>query len=168
MKKFLLFIMFIPSLVFAGGWTKTFVPADELLGETLSYHRYVYQDGEAAFVFRTDKSNQFSIHSPYVLDCKTYGGYSGYRTGCMFKVGLYDGEGQMLDSFEMFLGEWNNQCTVVGTFDCDVMSQPVGQQKKAKKIFNHLKSSDGYVRFVTNSYSHGRFDLRVYPIKVTE
>lgn len=164
MKNFLLFLALVPVALFAGEWSKQFVEADELLGNTTSYYKYVYQDGEKAFVFRTDKADQFYILSPNVLDCHNYSG----RVGCIVKVGLYDGNGKMVDSFDMFLGEWNNQCTAIGTFDCDFMSQPVGQQKKTRKIFKHLRGSDGYVRIVVDSYSHGLYDLRVTPLKIEE
>lgn len=159
MKKNLLFFALFPVTLFAGEWSKQFVEADELLGNTTSYYKYVFQEGEDAFVFRTDKADQFYILSPNVLDCHNYSG----RVGCMVKVGLYDGNGKMIESFDMFLGEKNNQCTAIGTFECGFMSQPVGQQKKTRKIFKHLRGSDGYVRIVVDSYSHGLYDLRVTP-----
>lgn len=162
MKKLLLSLAFIPVTLFAGEWSKQFVEADELLGNTDSYYQYVYQDGENAFMFRTDKSDQFSIVSQHVLN--TF--YDRGRTYCKVRVGLYDGNGKITDSFDMVLEVKNNQFTVVGTFDCDVMSQPVGQQKKTRKIFAHLRGLEGYVRFVADSYSHGLYDLRIPPIKI--
>ena len=120
MKKNLLFFALFPVTLFAGEWSKQFVEADELLGNTTSYYKYVFQEGEDAFVFRTDKADQFYILSPNVLDCHNYSG----RVGCMVKV---------------------------------------GQQKKTRKIFKHLRGSDGYVRIVVDSYSHGLYDLRVTP-----
>lgn len=161
-KTFVLLFAIIPVVLFAGEWSKQFVEADELLGNTTSYYKYAYQDDEKAFVFRTDKSDQFYIISPYVLDCHNYSG----RVGCIVKIGLYDSTGHMVESFEMFLGEMNNQCTAIGTFDCDIMSQPTGQQKKTRKIFKHLRGSDGYVRIVVDSYSHGLYDLRIPPMKI--
>lgn len=161
MKKFLLFFALLPVALFAGEWSKQFVEADELLGNTTSYYRYVFQEGEDAFVFRTDKPDQFSVVSQYVLD--TF--YDRGRTFCKVRVGLYDGSGKMTESFDMFLDVKNNQSTVIGTFDCDFMSQPTGQQKKTRKIFAHLRGSEGYVRIVADSYSHGLYDIRVTPLK---
>ena len=160
MKKLLLFIALIPAVLFAGEWNKQFFEADELLGNTTSYYQYEFQEGEYAFVFRTDKPDQFYIVGPQF---DTF--YDRGRSYCNVKVGLYDGNGKLVDSFDMCLGARNNLFTVVGTFDCDIMSQPVGQQKKTRKIFNHLRGSNGYVRIVTNTYAHGRYDLRVYPIE---
>ena len=160
MKKILLLAILLPVYLFAGEWTKTTVEPDELLGVTESYIKYVYSDGEKSFVFRTDKADHFYIVSPYVLDCHNYSG----RVGCIVKVGLYNGEGKMLDSFEMFLGEKNNQCTAIGTFECDFMSQPTGQQKKVRKIFKHLHGNDGHVRIVADSYSQGLYDIRIPPV----
>ena len=160
MKKILLFALLIPSCLFAGDWSKTTVEPDELLGVTQSYIKYSYIDGDMSFVFRTDKADHFYITSPHVLDCHNYNGL----VGCIVKVGLYDEQGKMLESFEMFLGEKNNQCTAIGTFECDIMSQPVGQQKKARKIFKHLHGNGGYVRIIADSYSHGLYDLRVPPV----
>lgn len=79
---------------------------------------------------------------------------------------MYDSNGHMIESFEMFLGEWDNQCMAIGTFDCDIMSQPVGQQKKTRKIFKHLRGTDGYVRIVVDTFSHGLYDLRITPLKI--
>lgn len=162
MKKLLLFFALFPVTLFAGEWSKQFVEADELLGNTTSYYQYAYQDGENAFIFRTDKSDQFSIVSRYVFDTFNDRG----RTYCKVRVGLYDGSGKMVESFDMVLDVKNNQFTVIGTFDCDFMSQPVGQQKKTRKIFAHLRGSEGYVRFVADSYSHGLYDLRIPPMKI--
>ena len=162
MKKLLLFLALIPVTLFAGEWSTQFVEADELLGNKNSYYQNVFQDEENAFLFRTDKADQFSLVSQYVLN--TF--YDRGRTYCKVRVGLYDGNGKMTDSFDMVLDVKNNQFTLVGTFDCDVMSQPVGQQKKARKIFAHLRGTEGYVRFVADTHSHGRYDLRVLPLKV--
>ena len=158
MKKILLFTLLIPSFLFAGEWTKDVVLPDELLGVTNSYTKYTYIDGGNTFVFRSDIPDQFYITSPYVLDCQTYG---GSRICLKVRIGLYDGEGRMIEKFEMYLEEKNNQCTAVGTFDCDFMSQPVGQRKNTRKILSHLKRSDGFVRIIADSYSHGLYDLRV-------
>jgi len=117
---------------------------------------------DKAFIIRTNKADQFSLLSPYVLDCFSDRG----RTFCKVRVGLYDGAGNLVESFKMFLGVKNNQYTVIGTFDCDFMSQPVGQQKNTRKIIKHLRGTDGYVRFVADTYSHGIFDLRVPPMKI--
>lgn len=161
-KKILLLAILLPAYLFAGEWTKTTVEPDELLGVTQSYIKYVYTDREKSFVFRTDKMDHFYIVSPDVLDCHYYNG----RVGCIVKVGLYDGESKMLESFEMFLGERNNQCTIIGTFECDIMSQPTGQQKKVRKIFKHLRGNDGYVRIIADTFSNGLYDFRIYPVKV--
>lgn len=160
MKKTLLFLVMFPTFLFAGEWNKLFVEADELLGNTTSYYNYTFHDGDNAFVFRSDKADQFYILSQYVFD--TF--YDRGRTFCKVRVGLYDDEGKMVESFNMLLGVKNNQCTSIGTFDCDFMSQPTGQQKNTRKIFKHLRESDGYVRFVANTYSHGLYDLRVQSI----
>ena len=164
MKKILLFFALIPVALFAGEWSKQFVEADELLGNTSSYYQYVFQDGENAFIFRTDKTDQFSLASQYVLD--TF--YDRGRTYCKVRVGLYNENGKMVDSFDMVLDVKNNQATVVGTFDCSVMSQPVGQQKKTRKIFTHLHGSEGYVRIIADTNSHGLYDLRVTPLRIKE
>ena len=160
MKKILLILALLPVTLFAGEWSKEFVEADELVGNP-SYYMYVYQDGENSFVFRTDQQDQFYIISPNVFD--TF--YDRGRTFCKVRVGLYDESGKMLESFDMLLGARNNLNPIIGTFDCDFMSQPVGQQKKARKIFSFLRGSGGCVRFVADTYSHGRYDLRVIPLK---
>ena len=162
MKKILLFISMIPAYLFAGVWTKTVTEADELLGNTQAYITYAYHNGGNAFSFRTDRMDQFRIISEYVLDIR----FDGHRNSCRVKVGLYDEDGKLTENFDMYLCEWNNQGTVVGTFDLGVMSNPVGQANKVKKIFRHLKGQGGYVRIVTDTYSHGRFDLRIPPVKV--
>ena len=160
MRKILIFVLLLPTFLYAGEWNKTSVEPDELLGTTHSFIQYVYYDGDNSFVFRTDKMDQFYITSEHVFDCHSYSG----RVGCIVKVGLYDSDGKMIENFEMFLGERNNQYTAIGTFDCDAMSQPVGQQKKVRKIFKHLRAEGGYVRIVAESYSHGLYDLRVPPV----
>lgn len=161
MKRLLLLLALIPALALAGSWTKNYIEPDELLGEKVGYYKYAYETDGKAFVFRTDKPDQFYIVSDNVLDCQAY----QTRVGIIVKVGLYDEGGTMLESFEMFLGALNNHYTVVGTFDCDFMSQPTGQQKKTRKIFKHLRGDGGYVRIICDSYSSGLYDLRVPPIK---
>lgn len=162
MKKLLFFFALIPVALFAGEWSKQFVEADELLGNTTSYFNYIYQEGDKAFVFRTDKPDQFNIISPDVLDCQSDHG----RTYSKVRVGLYDENNKLIDSFDMSLGVKNNQFTIVGTFDCDFMSQPMYQQKNTRKIFSHLRGSKGYVRIVADTYSHGLYDLRIPPMNI--
>ena len=55
MKKILLFFALIPVALLAWEWSKQFVEADELIVNATSYYKYVFQDREKAFVFRTDK-----------------------------------------------------------------------------------------------------------------
>ena len=161
MKKILLFIAFLPPVIFATGWTKQLEEADALLGETESYYTYIYQPEEkGAFVFRSDMPDQFFLFGLYMFD--TF--YDNGVTYCNVRVGLYNKENRLLDHFDMCLGVKNNEYTTIGTFNVGVMFQPVGQKKNTRKIFKHLHGSDGYVRFVANTYSHGRFELKVEPI----
>ena len=161
MRKILLFAILLPAYVFAGEWTKVVVEPDELLGVTESYTKHIYKDGEKAFVISSDKLDHFYIVSPHVLNCQNENG----RVGCYVKIGLYDLTNKLLDGFDMYLGKRNNQCTAIGTFECDFMSQPVGQQKKTRKILKHLRGDSGYVRIVVDTYMHGLYDLRVPVMK---
>lgn len=158
MKKILLFAALLPAYLFAGEWVITKNEPDELLGATEAYTSYIYQDGDNAFGFRSDMPDHITLFGEHVFAAQQANGYVGQTV----KIGLYDADGKLVQSMDMFLLVKDGY-TTLGTNQNKYVPNPYGQTKNARKIISHLRAG-GAVRFVAKTRSHGNFDLRVEPL----
>lgn len=151
-----------------GGWQITKQEADELKGNE-AYNSYMYnQPGVGSFVFWGFNEYQFRIISENgVFNYESgYNQYSGSYSGESITVGLYDGNDQLIEKFNMWLDRDKSKGgTFLNTRNAGTMSNPVGQKGKVKKIFKHLQGDSGYVRIVAARYNHADFDIKIPPVK---
>lgn len=166
MKKYILVFIFVMVNVasFGQSWNSTFFKADELT-ETEAYIAYSFDDPNVGqFVYWSNKKEQFRIitHNDIFNYESGYSKYSGRYCGFTILVGLYDKNDKLIEKFKMWLDcpSSNGKPTFGETRDMGKMSNPIGQSKKCKKIFNHLKTT-GYIRILCNLYGGRKFDLKV-------
>lgn len=77
-------------------------------------------------------------------------------------VGIYDANGTMTEKFEMWLDLVRDSgYKDLRTRNAGSMSNPVGQKKKVRKIFEALRSGVGYVRIVAPRYDQNDFDIKI-------
>ena len=150
------------------GWVKTKQEADELKGNE-AYTSYVYnQPGEGSFIFWGFDEYQYRIFSDNgIFNYESgYNRYSGSYSGETVTVGLYDGNGNLIEKFDMWLDkERSKGGSYLRTRNAGAMSNPVGQKGKVKKIFKHLQGDSGYVRIVATRYNRPDFDIKIPPVK---
>ena len=150
------------------GWVKTKQEADELKGNE-AYTSYVYnQPGEGSFIFWGFDEYQYRIFSDNgIFNYESgYNRYSGSYSGETVTVGLYDGNGNLIEKFDMWLDkERSKGGSYLRTRNAGGMSNPVGQKGKVKKIFKHLQGDSGYVRIVATRYNRPDFDIKIPPVK---
>lgn len=154
-------LLFAGLTVSAQGWEKIEHKADELTG-TKAGCTYRYQFGEMGSFTVWDWSDpQFCINAK---DRQFATQIVDKYVGMKVLVGLYDEKGNLQEKFDMWLDknkEYPNN--VIGTRNAGVMSNPVGQNKKVKKIFKVLQSGSGYVRIVARRYNDSDFDIKITP-----
>lgn len=165
MKKVLLLLLLCMPMIAAsqGTWEKITLEADELKGQQ-GGDVMIYTDAAVgSFVFWNWDEYQFRLtsdHAQFNINV------SNGHTGLLVFVGIYNDNGDLTDKFQMWLDrEDNHGNTFLRTRNAGVMSNPVGQKKKVKKIFNALKSDRGYIRIVAERYNTSDFDLKITPFK---
>ncbi len=80
------------------------------------------------------------------------------------KAGFYDENGNMKEMVTVqLLPEDNQMRKYIATADFYMLGR-----KDLRKIFKHLKSGKGYVRFLVERYNETDFDLKVTPYKGKE
>lgn len=150
------------------GWIITEQAADELKGNE-AYSSYMYSEpGMGSFVFWGFEEYQFRIISDNgIFNYESgYNRYTGSYSGENVMIGLYDSDGNLIEKFNMWLDKDKSKSgNFLETRNAGAMFNPVGQKGKVKKIFNHLKGDDGYVRIVAARYDKVDFDLKIPPIK---
>lgn len=170
MKKVLFtFIMMLATqFVYAqatenlGSWERTTIEADELKDQEASDVLIYTVAGMGDFVCWGFEEFQFrliSSETQFDIDAGRY-------TGVTINVGIYTKDGKLVEKFKMWLDREENRANrFVRTRNAGSLSNPVGQKKKVKKIFNALKSgSDQKVRIVAPRYNTTDFDITLTPI----
>ena len=151
-----------------GGWEITRVEADELKGNgAYTVYKY-YQPGEGSFIFWGFNEFQYRIFSDNgIFNYKSsYSRYTGSYSGENVTVGLYDGNNNLIEKFNMWLDkESDKDGSYLRTRNAGSMSNPVGQKGKVKKILEHLQGYSGYVRIVATRYNRADFDIKIPPVK---
>ena len=151
-----------------GGWEITKIDADELKGnEAYTAYKY-YQPGEGSFIFWGFNEFQYRIFSDNgIFNYQSgYNRYSGSYSGESVTVGLYDGNDNLIEKFEMWLDKESDKGgSYLRTRNAGGMSNPVGQKGKVKKILKHLQGDSGYVRIVATRYNRADFDIKIPPVK---
>jgi len=151
-----------------GGWEITKIDADELKGnEAYTAYKY-YQPGEGSFIFWGFNEFQYRIFSDNgIFDYQSgYNRYSGSYSGESVTVGLYDGNDNLIEKFDMWLDKESDKGgSYLRTRNAGGMSNPVGQKGKVKKILKHLQGDSGYVRIVATRYNRADFDIKIPPVK---
>lgn len=151
-----------------GGWEITKIDADELKGnEAYTAYKY-YQPGEGSFIFWGFNEFQYRIFSDNgIFNYQSgYNSYSGSYSGESVTVGLYDGNDNLIEKFDMWLDKESDKGgSYLRTRNAGGMSNPVGQKGKVKKILKHLQGDSGYVRIVATRYNRADFDIKIPPVK---
>lgn len=151
-----------------GGWEITKIDADELKGnEAYTAYKY-YQPGEGSFIFWGFNEFQYRIFSDNgIFNYQSgYNRYSGSYSGESVTVGLYDGNDNFIEKFDMWLDKESDKGgSYLRTRNAGGMSNPVGQKGKVKKILKHLQGDSGYVRIVATRYNRADFDIKIPPVK---
>lgn len=151
-----------------GGWEITKIDADELKGnEAYTAYKY-YQPGEGSFIFWGFNEFQYRIFSDNgIFNYQSgYNRYSGSYSGESVTVGLYDGNDNLIEKFDMWLDKESDKGgSYLRTRNAGGMSNPVGQKGKVKKILKHLQGDSGFVRIVATRYNRADFDIKIPPVK---
>ena len=86
--------------------------------------------------------------------------------GELVLVGIYDANGKMTEKFEIWLALVSDSgYKDLRTRNAGSMSNPVGQKKMVRKIFEALRSGVGYVRIVAPRYDNSDFDIKILPFR---
>lgn len=151
-----------------GGWEITKIDADELKGNEAYIAYKYYQPGEGSFIFWGFNEFQYRIFSDNgIFNYQSgYNRYSGSYSGESVTVGLYDGNDNLIEKFDMWLDKESDKGgSYLRTRNAGGMSNPVGQKGKVKKILKHLQGDSGYVRIVATRYNRADFDIKIPPVK---
>lgn len=166
MKKVLLTIVLLLAGLTAGAqgkWTVTEQQADELTGQEAGRVYSFTSPGMGTLVVWDWNTPQFRIVGDEVFGVRFASGSSALR-GLTIMVGIYDDAGALTDKFEMWLdAERQRNDQFIRTRDAGTMSNPMGQKKKVRKIFDALQSGKGYVRIVAPRYNRTDFDMKITP-----
>lgn len=170
MKKLLLILTLFTSVMFIsaqGTWEKSVTEADELKGEE-GGTVYVYTVKDMGSLIIWDWNDfQYRLISEHQFDINSgWSQFGGSYSGIKVLVGIYDDKGQLEEKYEMWLDKENNRANrFVRTRDAGSMSNPVGQKKKVRKLFEALHRDNGYVRMVAPRFERTDFDIKITPYK---
>lgn len=172
MRKFLLTFIFALSCVMGvtaeteGNWHVLQVEPDELKGDS-GGSRYVYEVEDMGWFTVWDWNKyQFMISSIHPFATEHVRGMVSSSNGELVLVGIYDADGKMTEKFKLWLDLVRDSgYKDLRTRNAGSMSNPVGQKKKVRKIFEALRSGVGYVRIVAPRYDNSDFDIKVFPFK---
>ena len=168
MRKLLLTFIFALSCTLGmmaqteGKWHVLQVEPDELKGEP-GGSRYVYEvEKTGRFIVWDWNEYQFMLSSLHPFATEHVSGIVSSANGELVLVGIYDANGKMTEKFEMWLDLLRDSgYKDLRTRNAGSMSNPVGQKKKVRKIFEALRSGVGYVRIVAPRYDNSDFDIKI-------
>ena len=145
-----------------GKWHVSQVEPDELKGDP-GGSRYVYEvENMGWFIVWDWNEYQFMISSLHPFATEHVRGMVSSSNGELVLVGIYDANGKMTEKFEMWLDLVRDSgYKDLRTRNAGSMSNPVGQKKKVRKIFEALRSGIGYVRIVAPRYDNSDFDIKI-------
>ena len=165
MKKILFLIinlMLLCQTINAQYWASKDCPRDELMG-TPDMKCYKWIDaGNGSLSFDTSKDNIFTIATEDgVFDTiGLFGTHQRYIS--MGVIGLYDASNNLIEkieiAFEIFDGNkvYPNKYTKMGG----------NNLKRSKKVLDHIKTSNGYIRAIIPLTNGANFDITVKSIKI--
>lgn len=159
MKKIILILVALFTFTFATAqsWTVENIKGDELKG-TKDCVAYFYQDAGKSLYFDSDNDKIFVLTTPErFFKYSNMRGTKGHNV-FMGIAGLYSSDDKLIERLEI-------------TFE--VMDEPArcypnkytmkggNNYKRSRRVVEHLKNSDGYVRFLLGLYPEGEFELKV-------
>lgn len=148
-------LLSLPS--FSQEWRTEVQKGDELLG-TKDCTSYIYEDSIGTFVFWSDKEDHFKVmNKQHGFMWRSDGSYIISSV----TVGLYTSDDKLKEKITFFLDVDKSMQRIIQTRNVSFMNRPTGQGKKAKKILNHLCTTDGYIRFIAPQVSAPNFDFKV-------
>ena len=168
MRKLLVTLIFALSCTMGvtaqteGKWHVSQVEPDELKGDP-GGSRYVYEmENMGRFVVWDWNEYQFMISSLHPFATERVSGMVSVSNGELVLVGIYDADGKMTEKFKLWLDLVRDSgLKDLRTRNAGSMSNPVGQKKKVRKIFEALRSGVGYVRIVAPRYDNSDFDIKI-------
>ena len=168
MRKLLLTVVFALSCTMGmmaqteGKWHVLQVEPDELKDEPGGLS-YVYEvENVGWFIVREWDKYQFMISSFHPFATEHVSDLVSSYNGELVLVGIYDANGKLKEKFEMWLDLVRDSgYKDLRTRNAGSMSNPVGQKKKVRKIFEALRSGVGYVRIVAPRYDKSDFDIKI-------
>jgi len=168
MKKLLLTFVFAFSCTLGmmaqteGKWHVSQVEPDELKGDP-GGSRYVYEvENMGRFTVWDWDEYQFMLSSLHPFATEHVSDMVASYDGELVLVGIYDENGKMTEKFKMWLDLVRDSgYKNLRTRNAGSMSNPVGQKKKVRKIFEALRSGVGYVRIVAPRYDNSDFDIKI-------
>lgn len=145
-----------------GKWQVLQVEPDELKGAP-GGSRYVYEmENMGQFIVWDWNEYQFMISSLHPFATERVSGMVSVSNGELVLVGIYDADGKMTEKFKLWLDLVKDSgYKDLRTRNAGSMSNPVGQKKKVRKIFEALRSGVGYVRIVAPRYDNSDFDIKI-------
>lgn len=168
MKRILLFICLVVATINAsaqGVWGRKTVKGDELLG-TVDHTLYIYEDRPSEdvsfrIIFLNNVEDDFNIYTMRNI-FKTMSREGATNNNIFLGiVGFYDKDDNLIDKIDKFCFEVNG----IGRSDTahpNKYTLKGGNNKKnAKKVLDHIKNSDGYVRIVAEMVKGGNYDLKI-------
>jgi len=150
--------MMLLSLTASAQWVLERYKADELLGTKGDIVKVFMQGDFSFFIYDED---QFGIWTADGIFNR-----ERVRTdvGQQVLVGLYDDKDKLVEKFKIWL-DYDNDGRRLRTRDLGVMNNPVGQAKKAKKLYKHLHSGKGYARIVAERFGKDKYDIKIQQYK---
>jgi hypothetical protein len=146
--------MLLLSITASAQWVLERYKADPLLGTNETVYKIFVQGDFSFFIYSDD---QFGIWT-------SDGIFNRERVradvGQQVLVGLYDDNDKLVDKFKIWL-DYDNDGRRLRTRDLGVMNNPVGQGKKAKKLYKHLNSGKGYARIVADRFGKSKYDIKI-------
>lgn len=160
MKKLFLSITFaltFPMCTHAQ-WFVSKTEADELKG-TPAITNYYFNSESGAFCYFIE-TGMFSVGTKNGIFNTEYASSVGER-GTSIIIGLYNIDHSIKEKITMWLDSSSGSYNILHTRNAGTMNNPVGQKKKIKKIYEHLTTTDGYIRIIAPIYGKADLDMIV-------
>lgn len=156
-RSITMFLLLCCAICANAQWVRTEIAGDELKGRQGFAVRGYDVPSVGAISFREDQTQFMLTCSKSFFNYK----YSGAFRGVNVLVGLYDQDNKLIEKWEMWLDVRDDDPKVAATRNLGTMNNPVGQNKKLKKLFHHIIREKGFVRMVAPLYGEADFDLKV-------
>ena len=158
MKKFLLILvaLFTFTFVSAQSWTSETIKGGELKG-TKDCVAYLYMDaGKSIYIDDDDKI--FVLTTPDSFF--NYSKMRGTKGHNIFVglAGLYSADDKLIEKVEITFEVMDDPARC---YPNKYTTKGGNNYKRSQKVIQHLKNSDGYVRFILPVYQKGDFELKV-------